>query len=159
MELRYAFSGLSLEIIKTIAYAAKSMNPRWGSVDTSLTVTLSPTSGLCRLNDLAVHVRIEGADEGPVIVHASHDGRIALANVRMEHHGGDAFLHVALNLARAVFHQRAALGDGIELIVGVGRRLLGEPGFEQALRDHIGKAAIGRGGVRVVLHREAEVAG
>ena len=84
---------------------------------------------------------------------------IALADVRAQHHGGDALLHIPLYLARVVFHQRAARGDGVELVVGVGRRRFGKQGLQHSLTHDVRKAAIGRGGVGVVLHRQPEVAG
>ena len=81
------------------------MNPRSGSVETSLTVTLSPTSRpLPPLHQLAFHVRIERAHEGSVVVHAGDDGLVALADVRMKRDGRDALLHLALDLACGVFH-------------------------------------------------------
>jgi len=104
-------------------------------------------------------MRIEGADEGAVFVDAGDDGGEALADARVQDDGGDALLHLTLDLARAVFHQRAMDGDGIEIVHGIGLRRLGEPGLEQPLRDHVGEAAVGRGGVGVVLDSEAEVAG
>ena len=106
---------------------AKSMNPRSGSVETSFTVTRSPTSRpfgsrLSHIHQHSVHVRIEGADERAVVVDARDDGLETLADARMQHHGGNALLHLALHLARAIFHQRAALRNRIEVAFGVGLR-------------------------------------
>ncbi len=52
----------------------------------------------------------------------------------------------------------AVRGERLELGRRIGRRLPGERGLEQPLRDEVGKAAVGRRRVRVVAHGEAEVA-
>ena len=46
-----------------------------------------------------------------------------------------------------------------EVALGVGLRRSGQPRLQQPLRHHVGKAAVGRGRVGVVLHGQAEVAG
>ena len=66
-------------------------------------------------------MRFEGAHEGSVVVHAGDDGLVGLADVRVQNHGSDALLHLALHLARGVFHLGAPLRNGIERILGVGR--------------------------------------
>ena len=105
-------------------------------------------------------MRIERAHEGSVVVHAGDDGLVGLADVRVQDDGGDALLHLALDLARGVFHLGASLRDGVELhLRSRAARDVREPCLEQALRDHVREAAVGRGGVGVVLHGEAEVAG
>ena len=48
--------------------------------------------------------------------------------------------------------------SAVELAVVVRHGLAGERGFQQALRHQIGEAAVRRGRVRVVAHRESEVA-
>src|SRR6185437_7316658 len=106
----------------------------------------------------SLNVRIESADKCSMFVHTGDNGAIALPDARLQYYGGDALLHFALHLARGIFHLRAARRDGIELVRGVGLRRAGKPRFEDALRDHVGKTSVGRSGVRIVLHRKAEMA-
>ncbi len=46
----------------------------------------------------------------------------------------------------------------VEFVVGVGRRGVGADGFENALSDDVGEAAIGRCGMSVVVSGKTEVA-
>ena len=88
-------------------------------METSFTVTLvAHVEAFAALHDHAFYVRIEGADEGAVVVDAGDDGGEALADAGMQDDGGDALLHLALDLAGVVFHQRAARGDGVEIVGG-----------------------------------------
>src|SRR5271165_3903799 len=72
------------------------------------------------MDEHSIYMRVEGADECAVVVDAGDDGRKALADARVKDYGGDALLHLALDLAGAVFHEGAALGDGVEIVLGVG---------------------------------------
>ena len=102
-------------------------------------------------NQHAFDVRIERADEGALFRRACDNGLISLADVRMKNNRGDAFLHLALDFAGGVFHLGASLRDGVEVVFRVGLCGLRKPRFEDALRDDVGEAAVGRGGMRVVL--------
>ena len=68
------------------------------------------------------------------------------------------FRDLPLDLAGRVLHFGAVPGQRLQLIVGVGHGRLGQRGFQQALRDQIGKAAIRGGGVSIVLDGQPEVA-
>src|ERR1035438_7400981 len=67
------------------------------------------------LDEHSIHVGVESADERAVLVDAGDNGRKALADAGAQNDGGDALLHLALDLAGAIFHQGAANGDGVEI--------------------------------------------
>jgi len=75
---------------------------------------------------------------------------MAMADIRL--------VILALDLAGGVFAFGAGFRDGVEFVVFIGIRRLPQQRLDQALGDEIGEAAVGRGGVRVVLHGETEVA-
>ena len=81
------------------------------------------------------------------------------ADAPLEEQRGRRLAHLALDLVRGVLLLRAVLRERLELRRGVRRRRVLQRGLQQALRDEVGVAAVGRGRVRVVAHRQAEVAG
>ena len=137
----------------------KSMNPRCGSAPSSVTCTRSPTS----------------KPRSPRITRPSTGGSSTRTNTPLgvtpvttaengwptrccERHRRQALVHVALALCarrllsacscarwRPVRHRRRA-------------RVFADERLEQPLRHQVGEAAIGRGGMRVIVRRQPEVA-
>jgi hypothetical protein len=62
-----------------------------------------------------------------------------------------------LFIARSIFLTRAVLRDRIQLLIRIRRRLFGENRLDEALRHGIGKPAIRRGGMGVIVSRQREV--
>jgi len=66
--------------------------------------------------------------------------------------------HSPLDLLRGIFLLRAMLCQCLQFAQGVGRFSATQDRLEHAQRDQVGKATVRCGGVRVVAHRQAEVA-
>ena len=90
---------------------------------------------------------------------ASDDGIEDRANPVLHGNSGEALGHFSLDVARGVFLFGAVGGDGGEFVIRIGIGLAREQGLDEALGDDVRKAAVGCGGVGVVLYCEAEVAG
>ena len=135
------------------------MKPRCGSVLSSVTRRRSPTSRPCS-------PRISRPSTGgsrtrtntPLGVTPVTTAGEGLAHAVAQRHRGHALVHVALHFARGVLLQRAVARDGVQFLVGIRRPAPGRERLEQPLRHQVGEAAIGRGGVRVIVRRQAEVA-
>ena len=78
--------------------------------------SVADVEALSAANHHAFNVRIESAHEGSVVGGAGDDGLEGLADAWVKNNRGDAFLHFALHFACGVFHQRAPLRDGVEVV-------------------------------------------
>ena len=109
------------------------------------------------LGQQSFYVRINDANKRPIRSYAGYDGIEDLANSMRQSDGCDPLLHGAFYFAGRVFFFGAVLRNLIQFIVTIWRRPASEDSFDESLRHQIRKAAIRRGGVRVILHREAEM--
>ena len=121
--------------------------------------TIANVKALPTLHHHSIDVGIESAHKGSVLVDAGDDAAEVLPDAGMEYHGGDPLLHLAFHFAGLILHHCAPLRDGIEIVFGVGLRCFEDESLQNALRHHVRKSAVGRGGMRVVVDREPEVAG
>ena len=138
--------------------AAKSMKPRSTSVWMSCTLTRSPTSSPCEApDDAPFGRRPRDAHPRPLVRRAGHDAAERRADARRQQQRRRGLAHLPLDLRRVVLLQRAMRGERGELRVAVRRAPPVERGLDEALRDEVGKAAVRRGRMRVVLHRQREV--
>ena len=139
-------------------FLPKSIKPRCGSALNSFTCMRSPTSSPCS-------PRISRPSTGGSMTRTNTPFGVTPVTTAENAwptaapgHRGDALGHVALHLARGVFLQCAVAGDARQFVVGVRRAAAAEQRLQQPLRHQVGEAAVGRGGVRVVVRRQAEMA-
>jgi hypothetical protein len=136
----------------------KSMKPRSGFVCTSRTRTRSPTSSpSCPRSTrpstggskMRTHVPLADA---PVTMPLNS------CPMRREHAGGGGLADQPFDLLGAVLLERALRGQRGEVLVGVRDRPAGERRADEPLRDQVGIASVRGRRVRILAHREAEVA-
>jgi hypothetical protein len=120
---------------------------------------IADVGALVALREQALDVRLQDAHERAARRDARDDRVELLADPPAHRDRRDALRHRALDLARGVFLRGARRGDARQLLVRVRRRQSGEHGLDEALRHQVRVAPVRRGRVRVVLHRETEVAG
>ena len=120
---------------------------------------VADVESLIALSEESLDVRLEHANEGSVIGSTGDDRIEDFADAVLHRDGGQTFRHFAFHFFGRVFFLRTVCGDRGEFAVGVRIRLSREHRFNQPLRDHVGEAAVGRGGVRVVLNRETKMSG
>src|SRR5436190_8665276 len=111
------------------------------------------------LLELALDRRLEQPHPGALLGSAGDDAVELLPDALFEEQRRRRLAHLALDLGGVVFLVGAVPGQLAELGERVGRRRAGERRLDQALRDDVRIAAVGRRRVGVVAHREAEVPG
>ena len=139
-------------------WRAKSMKPRSTSVCTSSTRTRSPTSRprsprTTRPSAAGWTIRTQVPFGDAPVTTASKRSPSA----RGEQQGRRGLADLPLDLRRVVLLQGAVARQLRELLRRVGTRRPRERGLDEALRGEVRETAVRGGGVRVVLHREAEV--
>ena len=111
------------------------------------------------MNEQAFHVGLQHADERAVIGDSGDDGVEDFADPVLHSDRCQALRHFAFHFSGGIFLLRAVGRNGSQFVIGIWILLSREHGLDQPLRDNIGETAVGRGRVRVVLDREAEVTG
>ena len=138
--------------------AAKSMKPRATSVWTSSHAdAVADIEALESADDPAFGRRPGNAHPGSLVRRAGHDGIEPRADPRGEEQRGRGLRDLPFHLCRIVLLVGAVARERRELVVGVRRRLPAERRLQQALGDEVGKPAVRRRGMRVVLHGQSEV--
>src|SRR4051794_7301344 len=100
---------------------------------------------------------MEDADPGALLGRAGDDAVEALADARLKDAGRGGLAHLALHLVRRILGFGAMRRQRAELVARVRRLRAGQCGFDQAMRDEIGEAAVRRRRMRVIADRESEV--
>ena len=95
----------------------------------------------------------------PFVRRPGDDGVELLSNFSRQQQRGGRLVDLALNFGGGIFLIGAVLGEFRQFRDGVRQRRAGQRGFQEPLRDEIGKATVRRGGMRVVFHRQREVSG
>src|SRR5260370_144985 len=101
-------------------------------------------------HQLALHVRLPDPHPRALVGRPGNEGVEGLADPRLHQQRRSRFPHLTLDLVRVVLLLRAVAREGAELVRGVRRRPARESRLEEALREQVGKAAVGRRRVRVV---------
>src|ERR1700757_4543341 len=104
-------------------------------------------------------MRLSNPDKGAVVRRPGYDGVKSLTNPPLHGNRSHPFGHFTLNFSRSIFLFRAVRRDKTEFAVGIWIAPPRKHGLEHPLTDHVGEAPVGRGGVSVILNREAEVSG
>jgi len=109
------------------------------------------------LGQQSLNVRLHDANKRPLGSDSGDDGVEGFTHPMTHRNGGQPFRHFPLDFSRGVAFLSAVRGDGGKIVVGVGSRFSVKQRFDQPLRDDVGKAPVGRGRVRVILHGKSEV--
>ena len=142
--------------------ARNQINPCVGSVrDQCVTASPEPVAHIQPLlpaHQHPVHGRLDRAHEGAMIVHPGHNGVERLSDaIRSWPPRRSASASRARLCARRLPSACTAPRPTPAHRRNTATALPGDHRLQQALRHQVGVAAVGRGRVRVVLHREAEV--
>jgi len=152
------FSTVTEEGVSSFSSRLHEVNkPRCTSVRVSLARILSPTCKPWAPCATVLRCALHYADEGSFWSDSGDDGVEGFTDAMAHGYGGHALGHFALDFA-----------GGVAFAVQLWRwrlvRCRSRGGFsieqslDQPLRDHVGEASVGRGGVGIILHGEAEVA-
>lgn len=98
------------------------------------------------------------AHPGPLFGGACDHRFETLADLSREHHRGGRFVEAPLNLRGVIFFLGAVLREGAEVVYGIGKSLAEKMGFDKALQDEIGIAAVGSCRMDIVAQSEIEMA-
>src|SRR5208282_1167696 len=104
-------------------------------------------------------MRLQGANKSSIRGHAGDNGVEGGTDSVLHGDGGEALEHIAFDFTSGIFFLGAVGGDGGELVVGIRVRPAREHRLDQALSHDVWKAAVSGGGVGVILHGKAEMAG
>ena len=134
------------------------MKPRSMSTPRSRTRRRSPTSSGCgpcislpSMGGVATRTQV------PFARRAGDDRVELVADARRDHHRGRGLPHLTLDLVRRVLLLRAMRRELLELAEAYGAGCPASDAFSSRCVITSGIAPVGRGRVRVVLHRQAEV--
>ncbi len=119
-----------------------------------LVAHVQPLRSLCQQS---FDVRLKNANKRSLRSDSGDHGVEGLTHPMAHRHGGQPLRHFALHFSRCISFLCAVRGDASEFVVGIGPGFSVEQILDQPLRDDIGKAPIGRGRVRVILHGKSEV--
>jgi hypothetical protein len=111
------------------------------------------------LGEQSLNAGLKNADKDAVIGGTGDDRVEDFADAVLHGDSREAFGHLALYFSSRIFFLRAVRRDGSQLVVGIRICLTCEHCFNQPLRDNVGETPVRRRGVRIVLYREAKVAG
>ena len=120
----------------------------------NLVANVQPLRSLCQQS---VNVRLHDTNKRSLGSNSGDDSVESFADAMAHGHGGQPLRHFPLHFSRGIAFLRAVSGDAGEIVVVIWPGLSIEQTFDQPLCDHIGKAPVGRGRVRVILHRQSEV--
>ena len=108
-------------------------------------------------DDAAFGRRPGNAYPRSLVRRAGHDRIEARADARGKNHGGRRLSHLAFHFRRIVLLVRAVARQRRKFVGRVRRRLQTKRRLQQTLRDEVGKPAIRRRRMRVVLHGQSEM--